>query len=180
MFLTDTNFIKFYKNIYDEKGNKRMTKFKTAQNIIKTNSLIIYIKPNNNSTEDLIVEKIISDYYSKKKEFSKEKIEFITKIIEAKDKKLQESLISKKYMSLSKKLDIMEKSNVFENTLKNYLFSKKHLLLKKFIKEILQLKEDIPQDIKYNIKELDLFNTLQTKKIDKKKKILKKSIIILM
>ena len=169
MFLTDSNFIKFYKNIYDENGKKRMTKFKKAINGIKTNSVIIYIKPNNNTTEDLIVEKMIFDYYSKEKIFSKEKIEFITKIINAKEKKLQESLISKKYMELSKKLDKIEKSKAFENILKNYLFNKKHLLLKKFIKEILQLKETIPQEIKFNIKELDSYDILQTRKNDKKK-----------
>ena len=162
LFLTDgsfLNFMEYYKGNLNDKNE-----FALTQKKIKTDSILIYIKPTNNSRENYIIAKIIYDYFSKNNKINNNGISsYIQLLINAKKNKLFNSILSDKYEKFSKTLNQIEKSIKVNEIFKDYL-KNKNILLEDLSKQLTDFKNIISPSILIDTSKIDHYQVPKSKK----------------
>ena len=162
LFLTDgsfINFMEYYKGNLNDKNE-----FVLSQKNIKTDSLLIYIKPTDNSRENYIISQIIYDYFSKKNKKNDDGINtYIQLLINSKKNKLLNSILSNKYEKFSKTLNQIEKSIKVNEIFKDYL-KNKNVLLKDFRKQLIDFKMKLFSNLLIDTSKIDHYQVPKCKK----------------
>ena len=159
LFLTNNDFDYFY-NEKDNNAKLNNSKYKndkkdlqTIQKEYKINSLVLFINNNNNYKENILIEKLNSDYSL----ISSYKNDFIDYLISEKNKKLNSLILPYRTKKFAKKLDYIEEKMKLEDILSKFIESNKILLNKIMTNELLNVKNDFLNRIKVNTANLDKY-----------------------